>query len=924
MAFRPKVYDVIRIDNRVLRFNEHPSAKGMPYGQTGRRATVYQVQDSHGSLYALKVFNLAFRSPLIEEQSRQISRFQTIAGLEACKRDVLTPQTYANLIQEYPDLSYAVVMPWVQGSNWQEIILGRKPIDPEVSKVLATSFIHLMALLEQKGVAHCDLSGPNLIIYLNRKNSSIPVSLIDLEDLHAPGLIPPQKLPAGSAGYAHPQARNGVWSAEADRFAGAILIAEMLSWCDERVRRIAYGEQYFDPSEMQTTCERYQVLLQVLRERWGAMIATVFSQAWFAPTLDACPTFANWVRAIDPPPDPMEIRAQIARLERIGRWNDVLQACDELLKLDSTQTEIWSIRARAQQLQKTDAEISKAWNIAAESGQTEDWEACLKLITAAELLGPDVVKYQAQREQAEKELDTALRLDQAEDYINARQWTEAEQFLQGVTHVQPRYASLRVKLDEVARLEKEVSQNRLVAKQALEREDWQTALSAISAIERVQPLGPDLLAMKSQAEDLETKLKELERKAKDLQNKLTKAKEHFNVGEYDLAEDCVNAILGDFPKNPQALQLLTDITTCKAHKRALQKAIELYQDGNLELAAEILDTIPQDFENSVHLREQVNQRLSWRNQLEHERQLWHPDEVLNILRWRPKDEAEHPDLEKWATEMVALQKEIDEAYRRGELSKLVLLLDNAPADYPNRTFLLDQTQHRLEIQQLIQIGLAAYDLDLINDVLEELPPNDKKYPELVQWKRQEENLRAQINQAYKETNLIAGRQLLDKVPEDHPLRANFQEWLEREEKIQNQILTALEQYDVKSLELIVNSLPENHPLKNSSQKRLNAEKERQQTLIQAQKVYDGETILRVLSEVEEDYPNYLELKNWAEAELDRQNCIRQVLLDGEAEKIEELIKGLPKNHPYASELQEWLENERKNQSEKEKRQAATF
>jgi len=110
----------------------------------------------------------------------------------------------------------------------------------------------------------------------------------------------------------------------------------MLGWCDERVRRIAYGEQYFDPSEMQTTCERYQVLLQVLREHWGTLIANVFSQAWFAPALAACPTFANWVRAIDPPPDPVEIRAQIERLERMGRWNDVLQSCDELLQLDGS------------------------------------------------------------------------------------------------------------------------------------------------------------------------------------------------------------------------------------------------------------------------------------------------------------------------------------------------------------------------------------------------------------------------------------------------------------------------------------------------------------------------------------------------------------------------------------------------------------
>jgi len=128
----------------------------------------------------------------------------------------------------------------------------------------------------------------------------------------------------------------------------------------------------------------------------------------------------------------------------MGRWNEVLQTCDELLKLDGSQTEIWSICARAQQAQKLDADILKAWDVAAKSGLTQDWEACLKLIISAELLGPDVVKYQAQKEQAEQEMDAALRLDQAEEKINSRKWAEAEQLLQWITPLQPRYAPLRL------------------------------------------------------------------------------------------------------------------------------------------------------------------------------------------------------------------------------------------------------------------------------------------------------------------------------------------------------------------------------------------------------------------------------------------------------------------------------------------------
>jgi len=476
-------------------------------------------------------------------------------------------------------------------------------------------------------------------------------------------------------------------------------------------------------------------------------------------------------------------------------------------------------------------------------------------------------------------MDAALRLDQAEENINTRKWAEAEQLLLGITPIQPRYTPLRLKLDQVTRLEKEVDQNRLVAKQAIERQDWQTALSALAAIEKVQPLDSELLALKSQAETLETKVKELERKAKELQSKLTKTREHLNAGEFDLAEACVNEILQDFPKNPQALQILPEIQTRRSHYQTFQKAVKEYQDGNLEEALEILNTLPQNFENSFQLREQIRQRLSWRKQLENERQKWHPNEVLNILKWRPKDETERPDLENWAMEMMGLEKAINEAYSQGDLSQLISLLENV-----------------------------------------QLPPNDKNYPELIQWSKREENLRAQINQTYQDINLVTANQLLEQMPEDHPLRRNFQEWLEHEKHIRERIMTAFEQYDLESLELIVNSLPENHPLKGPSQKRLNDEKERRKMLEQAQRVFDGEAVLKLLSEVDKDYPDYDQLEMWAEEELNRQENIRQALLDEDIEEIEKLLNGLPPTHPYTQDLQEWLENEQQPSSEEEKEQ----
>jgi hypothetical protein len=120
------------------------------------------------------------------------------------------------------------------------------------------------------------------------------VALVDLEDLYGPDLAQPDKLPGGSPGYAHKTAPTGLWSADADRFAGAVLLAEMLGWCDARVCQAAFGETYFDPDEMQQESERYLLLQKVIMEHWGTEIMNAFAQTWHSFTLNDCPPLMTW------------------------------------------------------------------------------------------------------------------------------------------------------------------------------------------------------------------------------------------------------------------------------------------------------------------------------------------------------------------------------------------------------------------------------------------------------------------------------------------------------------------------------------------------------------------------------------------------------------------------------------------------------
>jgi hypothetical protein len=150
--------------------------------------------------------------------------------------------------------------------------------------------------MEEQGIAHCDLSAPNVMLPLLAGGTG--VELVDLEGLYAPGMTRPQELSSGSAGYAHRQARGGLWGPEADRFAGAVLLAEMLGWCDPQVVQAAWGESYFAPQEMQQDTPRYRTLVAALERGWGSNVARLFERAWRSDSLLDCPTFGEWLVAM--------------------------------------------------------------------------------------------------------------------------------------------------------------------------------------------------------------------------------------------------------------------------------------------------------------------------------------------------------------------------------------------------------------------------------------------------------------------------------------------------------------------------------------------------------------------------------------------------------------------------------------------------
>ena len=316
--FQPNLNEMLSLGDMPYRVAEHPSAPGMPYGQEGRQATVYQLMGSKDRAHrALKVFKSRYRVPSLVSLSDRLVAFVTLPGLTVCQRTVLTPQRHAALLRQHPDLTYSVLMPWIEGPTWMEVLLEKRKLTPEQSLMLARALAEILSAMEQRGVAHCDLSGPNVLLPIFADSEAVqpqsPIELVDIEQLYSPNLDRPVAIPGGSPGHTHITSPQGLWQPEADRFAGAILLVEMLGWCDERVRTEAWGESYFDPLEMQQTCARYEALAYMLRERWGVGIANLLEQAWSSETLADCPTFGEWLIVLPEFVEEVQSNAVIAR-----------------------------------------------------------------------------------------------------------------------------------------------------------------------------------------------------------------------------------------------------------------------------------------------------------------------------------------------------------------------------------------------------------------------------------------------------------------------------------------------------------------------------------------------------------------------------------------------------------------------------------
>jgi serine/threonine protein kinase len=307
--FNPTLTTQLSIDGVAYRFTPHPAVPTLVWAQEGRHAIVYRIEDQHDA-YGLKVFRPAFRHPGLIVTAESLWTYHELPGMLVCKQAVITGEGFPELVGQYEDLDYAMVMPWIEGETWFDMLNKRERLTLDQSRALAESMAWVLYALELNQLAHCDLSSGNVIVDPNMDQ----VYLVDVEDLYSPWLEPPPMLPAGSAGYQHKQAPSGgQWGPLGDRFAGVVLMAEMLGWAHPKVRKEAWGESYFAPGELQQDSPRFDTLLKAL-QAYHPGFAETFEQAWRSDRLEDCPPLKTWYDLLDAlPRDPVASWAPINR-----------------------------------------------------------------------------------------------------------------------------------------------------------------------------------------------------------------------------------------------------------------------------------------------------------------------------------------------------------------------------------------------------------------------------------------------------------------------------------------------------------------------------------------------------------------------------------------------------------------------------------
>ncbi len=268
----------------------------------GQEGFIYALRNPDDeTFWTLKVFKPAYRDAHIAYVTEALLRYKSIAGFYLGHRICFTRAQYASLLDEYPELEYAVIMPWLAWKTWLGLL--RSPqLSASYTRIqamkLALASAKVLEVLERNGLAHTDLAGGNIMYTADFTR----MELLDIEGLYLPDIAAPKRLSYGSPGYQHRRlGRNGQYTAPGDRFAGAILLTEMLTWWNPLIRAqtAQNAMSLFAPEELQKTTNTLWLTVRDVLWSLNPELLSLFDQAWASANLSQCPPLSAWLTVIE-------------------------------------------------------------------------------------------------------------------------------------------------------------------------------------------------------------------------------------------------------------------------------------------------------------------------------------------------------------------------------------------------------------------------------------------------------------------------------------------------------------------------------------------------------------------------------------------------------------------------------------------------
>lgn len=295
-SFNPTSNLILTIGDVQYRPDPHPYLSDDVYVLEGGEALVYRLRDLNtGEGMALKCFKQTLRGSYLADNTQRMTSLVGVPGLALARRICLTRKAYPRLIKEYPDLEFSILMPWVEGISWAGILQNRTYPYPRWAALrLARETARVLYELEMRRLVHSDISGANIVIATTNPPA---IELIDIDHLFLPERRQPLIVGRGTPGYIHPT--HATEKVISDRFAGAIVVSEMLAWANPHVRDII--PEGAETCCMQSEIGKESVVFAAIQETlatYSTAIGALFTQAWYSTSSETCPDLGSWVLAL--------------------------------------------------------------------------------------------------------------------------------------------------------------------------------------------------------------------------------------------------------------------------------------------------------------------------------------------------------------------------------------------------------------------------------------------------------------------------------------------------------------------------------------------------------------------------------------------------------------------------------------------------